>query len=688
MREDAEGFISPFLDDALCVNCGLCKEVCPVLEPVKHEAPHVAKAAWINDDRARFASSSGGLSVALATAVLEQGGVVAGAAMDNFKVHHVLIEDQGELFRIQGSKYVQSELGDIFQQIKDILDTGRLVLFTGTPCQVAGLQKFLRREYPNLVTIDVICYGVPSPKVLQKYSEELRQRYYTATSLTTRDKVNLWNPFHALSLYDKNKKIVFREIGLFSPYINGFISNIFNRLSCSNCRFTSAERVADITLGDFWAIEKFNGALNDKKGTSLVLLSTEKGARFFEKIRSALATCEDVPLDFALAVQPRLREPAKCSPLREAFFAWMNGNGSISDFLEKKQWKVGILNFHFADNFGAVLVAFSLSKVVEKLGYSPEIINYIGIRNQLDPNFEIFRQKYLSRSRLLASKAELEAISPWWKRIIVGSDQVWHMMDTGIYMLNWAAGQKNLISYAASFGQDHYSGSISRQEASMLLHRFDSISVREASGVDICEKEFGIPAIQVLDPTLLLDESDYVKIIDDEHPAIPEGKYICLIVLNGENRKRIIINKNIFPAKETGKYQVVDALFHNGKFRTVGGWLELIRKAEYVITDSFHGTVFSIIFKKQFVSIVAKGVNGQARIPSLLETLHIDKRRMSSSFADIPCGCFEEQINYDEVYKYLDVERERSLSFLRIALEKPTSPKEYFYKIATPMMPY
>ena len=679
MHEDEEGFLSPILDEKVCIDCGLCKRVCPVLNPVKNKSPETVWAAWGRNEVDRKTSSSGAISSILARYIIKNGGVVFGAVMDNFYVYHDMIDSTHDLYRMQGSKYVQSDMGDCFTKARTMLELGRQVMFTGTPCQIAGLRNFLQKDYDNLLCVDVICHGVPSPGVLRRYVEELKQEYYTATSLTFRDKVEGWNPVHAFALYDDEGKRLFREAGRFNVYLTGFLKNVFDRQSCGQCRFTSVERPGDITLGDYWRIAQYSPALSDKKGTSLCILNTEKGREVFQAIQNELAVSQECPLSIAVAAQAQLRGPAPVSKLRKEFFEAFRSHVRIEEFLNRKLFHVGIMNFHFANNFGAVLVPYALMQVVRSLGYLPEIINYMGSHPVSSKPFEEFRQKYLvPSSNSLEGREDLRKISPWWKTIIVGSDQIWRMFDTGIYMLNWAAGRKNLISYAASFGHDRYAGRISEEEARVLLSRFDSISVREKSGVDIC-KNFGVKALQVLDPTLLLPAENYSKLIEENGGLDINQPYVCIVLLKSENLNFIHENKALTEFKN---YNILDAIREKtGVFRTVYKWLDAIRRAEFVITDSFHGTVFSIIFKKQFVCIMPKNFNGQARIPSLLNTLHIKNSRIYDSIMKITPSSFDEKIDYDNVYKYLEKEKIKSMLFLKCALEKNISEKGKYYNI-------
>lgn len=674
MQQDKEGFLSPVLDDERCIGCHLCIKVCPVLSPCTHPAPAQVQAAWIKDEPARLAASSGGISVALARSILRSGGVVVGAAMEGFHARHVLVEKESDLPRIMGSKYVQSDLGNMFQQIDSLLREGRRVFFTGTPCQVAGLRNALRRDDDLLLTADVICHGVPSPGVLLRYVDELKDRFYSAVTCTFRNKHGGWSAFHEFSLFDEEGRALFHDPGRSNVYLRGFLRNVFNRSCCGSCRFASPERTGDITLADFWGVAQIDPDLNDRKGTSLVFLNTEKGASAYDAIRDDLAVSRSVPVEAAVERQAQLRAPARISPLRPAFFEVYRNGGSLIDFLEKQLFPVGVLNFHFANNFGANLVPYSLCKAIEKLGYPVEVINYLPVDVTPVETFRDFRSRYLRLSREFRDMKSLEANSFQWKRIVAGSDQIWRMYDTGTYMLKWASGQKSLISYAASFGHDRYAGRCRWQEASALLKRFDAVSVREASGVDICRETFGVPAVQLIDPTLLLTEQEYASFIEKEAPASPEGKYVCTVIINRVNVEKLREDQSLF-ADIKATYRLENALRGPDGWRSVAGWLECIRKAEYVIADSFHGVVFSILFQKQFLCLVT-GVNGLGRIPSLLKTLGIPESRIYSSMEQVNLACFEEKIDYRMVAPRLEAQRQKGMDFLRRSLHKAPTWKE------------
>ena len=343
--------------------------------------------------------------------------------------------------------------------------------------------------------------------------------------------------------------------------------------------------------------------------------------------------------------------------------------------LDTTKDKVGILNFHFANNYGAVLVPFAMKKVIEKMGYRTEIINYVAQKFSRQPAFIKFRGKYLSPiSREFSTIEELKKHHDSWNRVVVGSDQVWRMFQTDIYMLGWAFGKCSLISYAASYGHDMYEGSIPKSDACTLLHRFDAISVREKSGVDICHNDFDIDAVQVLDPTLLLNSDDYTNIIEAEKINLPSAPYVCGVFLSAQSAS-YLSNPNVL-LDIRSKYKLINPIKdeHN-QFRPVGEWLALIKNAKYVITDSFHGAVFSIIFNKQFIAIMHDGFNGNARIPSLLNSLGIDQDRVYYSIKDVTVSSFLQKINYIDVNNKLHKLRARSILFLQESLAKPVTEK-------------
>lgn len=287
LEPDSEGFLYPQFIDNSCVNCGLCRGVCPCLKSQIGKTPILDYAAINLDDRIRESSSSGGIFGCLANHVLSNKGVVYGANFDvDYNVEHSYIEKSKHIKKFLGSKYIQSRTSNSFKEIKTFLDSGVLVMFTGTPCQVSGLKSFLRKDYNNLITVDFICHGVPSPGVWQKYIKEIA-RGKVINDVLFRDKVKGWNNFSLTISTDKESE-TYSQTFHDDPYMQLFLNNYILRPSCYACKFKCGCSGSDITLADFWHIENEIPDMFDDKGASAVLINTEKGIALFNDIKSNL----------------------------------------------------------------------------------------------------------------------------------------------------------------------------------------------------------------------------------------------------------------------------------------------------------------------------------------------------------------------------------------------------------------
>lgn len=281
MVEDKNGFKYPQVDMDKCINCGLCEKVCPYNnEYDKKEAfeKSIAYGGWNKDENIRATSTSGGVFTNIAKHIIEKNGIICGAVYDkDLKVVHDLVDNLEDLKKMNGSKYVQSDLKDNFRKIKEKLDKGVYVLFSGTPCQVSGLNSFLGKEYDNLYTCDIVCHGVPSPKVFEKYKKELeKENKSKLVNLNFRDKTTGWQGY-CLSTKFNNEKTYSVKASQTS-YMKAFLSDIDLRESCPTCKFAKLPRYTDFTLGDFWGVDECYPNLNlDNKGTSLILVHTKKG---------------------------------------------------------------------------------------------------------------------------------------------------------------------------------------------------------------------------------------------------------------------------------------------------------------------------------------------------------------------------------------------------------------------------
>ncbi len=322
LRPNSKGFLYPYVNTEKCIDCKLCERVCPVLNAKGKTIaePLGVYAAKNPNEEIRMKSSSGGIFTMLAERTLNNGGVVFGVRFDeNWDVIHDYIETIEGVEKFRGSKYVQSRIGDCFKKAKLFLDAGREVLFSGTPCQIAGLKRFLRKDYVNLLTVDIICHGVPSPLVFKHYIKSLEKKHGgTLTSFKFRDKANGWKAYEIVAEFGNGKE--FRSLGKDNPFINGFIGNLFLRQSCTYCAFKNFKSGADITLGDFWGSERFGQEYNDNKGISLVSINTNKGLKTFGSVKLSIAGLIESSLADAVEYNPCLATSVKMHRNQRKFY--------------------------------------------------------------------------------------------------------------------------------------------------------------------------------------------------------------------------------------------------------------------------------------------------------------------------------------------------------------------------------
>lgn len=299
MREDEEGFLYPQTDMSKCIDCGLCEKVCPVLNQSEKRKPLYVYATKNKNPQIRLHSSSGGVFTHIAEQIIQNNGVVFGARFDeNWAVKHDYTETLEGLAAMRGSKYVQSRIGSTYQQAKDFLEAGRLVLFSGTPCQIRGLKLFLAKEYDNLLTVDLICHGVPSPEIWRQYLHEIiatgggrhtNSELRTTSQITGinfRDKTTGWQHFSMrITLRRKTgsglpETADISRIHYKDPFFYCFLSHVMERYSCYACPAKELKSGSDITLGDFWGFRGTKDFPDDNNGISLLLINTDQGSKY------------------------------------------------------------------------------------------------------------------------------------------------------------------------------------------------------------------------------------------------------------------------------------------------------------------------------------------------------------------------------------------------------------------------
>ena len=350
MIEDNEGFVYPQVNDSECIKCGMCDKACPIkkCKPTNTEVKNTLAYAVVNkDDRVRYNSSSGAVFPLLANYVLEKNGVVFGAAFDdNYSVCHCGIDNKNEVERLYTSKYVQSNIGDCYKQAKKNLDEDKWVLFSGTPCQIAGLNAFLNgKMYEKLITIDFICHGVPSAGIWRKYVNEYIGKPNNISNINFRCKKHGWSNYHFLAEYKDGKKSIY-ESAQKNSYVNGFLKNLYLRPSCYDCSFKSLNRISDITIADFWGVRHICPKLYDDKGCSLVVVNTKKGEAVFDCLKPGMIY-EEANINEAVKHNSAMVKSVVPHIKRQEFFERCNDENicTLIDELCKESMKVRIKRY-------------------------------------------------------------------------------------------------------------------------------------------------------------------------------------------------------------------------------------------------------------------------------------------------------------------------------------------------------
>ena len=675
MQENEEGFLYPIIDKEKCTNCGICKEVCPIENINYLETKHKYAYALAANDEIRKNSSSGGIFYLIANYILNNNGYVCGAAFSNDfqKVEHIIISKNEEIKKLQTSKYLQSKIGDSYKQIRELLEKECLVLFSGTPCQVEGLNKFLNKKYENLITIDILCHGVPSPKVWRYYLESIiNNRKIKNINFRAKDK-GWQSPLNLKIEYTNNE--FFNDFSNINNYYKAFLSNLILRRSCSICEYTNLNRVSDITLGDFWGINKFNKKINDNKGLSLCLLNTEKGETIFDLIKKELKICCSVPIKYAIKGNPNLIRPSIENINRNLFFKNLNKNifNEMDKYLIKKQKYDGIItNFWFTSiNYGAVLTAYAIQQLFKEKNLDYRFLNYYKFNNykkHKDTPAKPFIEKYLLKTHEIKSKKELQELNQYSDNFVVGSDQVFRYeyvkKDLDIYFLTYSDFSKRRIAFSASFGTNNFEADLENTyKIEKYLKRFNTITTREIDGINLCKNTFGINNVtQLLDPVFLVDKSKFLELINNSKKEFYKNKIACYI-LDQSEETRNQLNK----IAEISGLEIVN--IRDLKL-SVEEFLTVIKFSRMLFTDSFHGVCFALLFHKNFRCY--KNIQrGNSRFETLINIFGIDNNFVSKySDMQIPS---ENEINWDKIEQIIKNEKEKMNIWFQKTFIEPIS---------------
>lgn len=334
MAVDNEGFLYPTTDIDACINCNACNQVCPIINKRTDQIPFVDSdfyAARTLDSDILEKSSSGGMFTAIANQWIESNGVIFGVSWNKDEIKHIEIRTADELEALRGAKYAQSNLYNTFKRIKELLLKGNNVLFSGTPCQVDGLKRYLRKTYSSLFTIEVACHGVPSPLVLKKYIQHLHEVYSSTISINFRDKPHGWQQYD-ITAKDGKGKVLFCENHKDNIYMRGFLHELYSRPSCQACPSKGGSSGADFTICDFWGIEDVCPDFNFESGASLIIANSASAKNLIAKIALS-CTIKKVDPETSLAHNGSLLTSAQPHPDREYFFRKLPSTQNVSQLI-------------------------------------------------------------------------------------------------------------------------------------------------------------------------------------------------------------------------------------------------------------------------------------------------------------------------------------------------------------------
>ena len=697
MKMDEEGFLRPVIESEKCINCESCMRVCPVLKDnVKNsnwKEPHCyafsAEKELINK------SSSGGLFTVLAEKTLKENGIVFGAAFDEkFCVKHEGVSDLADLDKLRLSKYVQSEVGDSISKAANHLKSGKKVLYTGTMCQIAGLKSYLREKKiddGNLITVDLICHGAPSPGIFHDY---LDQEF----GIDNIDKLYMrrrtgWST--CLDVYMKNGESSERR-SIKSVFMLAFLKDVILRKSCYNCKYATLPRVADITLGDFWGVKKFKLGENFENKCSVAVVNNEKGKSFLEEsVKSANYSYSFLDLTAKGITVDQLNGNIKKSSAsdrkkRDRFFSIYNGK-NFKEAVYKAMYPncVGMV-LYMSDNYGSTATNLSLFKAIERLGYTPLILNHlIPIEGVSAP----YAKKYLRLSDGIFEKEEYKDLDLFCDSYVLGSDQSLRWDFRIVFnhfewlFMAFAGAEKRKIAYAASYGPDRkLNDPVIKKMYTKCFERFTDFSVREDSAVGMSKREFNRNADWMIDPVFLIEKEDFRDIVKKSKVNVGEPYLLAYLRFHSDKRIKLIKeqakanNLKLVIICDADRFADLKAKYNSDEIvekPEFVDWLAYYANADRIITDSFHGTCFSIIFHKKYAAIQA---GTKERFTSLANVLRVEDPAevniYESEDAVLSAADPFKAVDFNHIDECIKSEKTRCLNWLNNALKKEVKSDE------------
>lgn len=652
-------------------------------------------------------SSSGGIFAELAKFVLSQNGVVFGCSMerveDGFDVKHIYIENEKDLYKLQGSKYVQSRIGNTIKEAKEFLDKGRFVLYSGTPCQIAGLKAYLKQDYANLLTVDLSCTGTPSLEIFNSFIKFLEKKFgQKIIKFEFRNKECMgWSCGNALITFENGKqKILYNNV---TSYLYLFINKKLQNRSCQECKYTGLERISDITVADAWGVEKeypelLKSKFDKNRGISLVIANNNKAYSLLNKIQNNLIIKEininkmvkyNNPLNKITQNKEDLTflnaykndkyygiEKLFRKNLGKKYYYYILKNHTprfiknIIKLFKPKQEDFLLMTLYWLSNYGSLLTAYALYKTLVNFGYKGRLIHYGNFRGY----GKVFIKKHLPLTKRCLKQNDFSKLNNITSRFILGSDNLINLDTNPLLfvaqcLFNFTMNDKKRLMISGSIGA--WDGSTQdKQEHNYikyLLNRFDYISTREEHGKQVFEKEYDVQADWINDPVFYLKKDDFIELTKNIKEDY-SNKIMQYVLYPTSETKKIVEYTKKNMGLDTIKFDGNDNVkyFSNSKNKSVENWLKAILESKLVITDSFHCVAFCLIFNKDFVCI--KNTHATVRFLSLFKRLGI-QIPLIETVKDLQSA--DLSYNKDVVNKSLNDIREFALAKIQEYLLKP-----------------
>lgn len=690
MSLNSEGFYHPYLsDEKNCTSCGLCTGNCPVLNSEYINSSEPDCYALMASDDVRAVSSSGGAFELIADYIFERGGVVFGAAYDeDFRtVHHIAVEDKSEFYKLRGSKYIMSDMSEVYPLIRKYVSEGRYVLFSGVPCEVAGINSFLGKlkDAEHFISVDLICHGIPSVKAFSNYMRDCHGNR-KIEHLGFKDKEYGW---HASMTVGFNSNEIYNSPCEKDDYFRSYLNGLNKNACCGDCKFAAIPRQGDITIGDYWGINDVNPEYNDKKGTSVVLFNSEKSKQFSEYLKNNSKLFEKTTLEGAVKGNSNLITSPKNLIARNQFFRNLD-NRHFPDLVRwafaDRRYDIGIVGIPIFPNFGGALTYYALYRTLRDRGYTVAMFSRPRStgRSPIAPE-KIYTVNPYDAANLLLDYRDKDAMSSAGnicEAFVVGSDQLFNadLYKTfgEIVTLDWISDNHRKVAYAASFGHNYFWGD-ENQRAKMAhyMQKFDGFSVREMDAVPLTHHTFGVESEWVLDPVFLCDKEHYIRLAEKSEISSEEPHIFAYILDPDKNKDEIVkicsdtlnlpvelYSEMLFEASEERIAEEAKRFAFTLRQGNINDRLKSLISSDFIVADSFHGICFAIIFEKPFIAIL-NPLRGASRFYSVLGKLNLlDHLVTNTDELNEKISLVSRDTSYKESLKILNSEKERCINWL------------------------